>query len=179
MLVGFFVTATRSYRQRFFHILKRKMVTFLGILYVIVVVAIVVCNYQAANMLKKAGSLLGDSDIEGAGNLLHRSGTIYFNLVRAGIAIAVVITVVSIVSVSSFSFNPFKGKLDPCSCIAEAASMVEEMDDYSELEDFEEKLERAHPECANIDSYMSGDICKEEIEDFEEKLERTFFVPAE
>ena len=150
------------------------MSPFLVILYVIVVVAIFVCNYQAANMLKQAGSLLRNSDVEGAGNILHRSGTIYFNLVRAGIAFAVVLTLISIVYASGFSVNTFNGKLDPCGCIAEATSMVEEMDHYSEIEGFEEKLESTHPECADIDRYMSDNICKEEINDLMSKFEELY-----
>ncbi|MBB00381.1 MAG: hypothetical protein CMN34_05570 [Saprospirales bacterium] len=55
-------------------------------------------------------------------------------------------------------------ELDACGCLEEATKMIEGMESAEELDSFEEKLEEAHPECADIDESDVEANCKEETE---------------
>ena len=71
----------------------------------------------------------------------------------------------SIIVVAALVLVSCGGELDPCGCVSEATSMIEGMESAEDLESFEEKLEEAHPECADIDEKEVEENCKEEMQE--------------
>ena len=71
---------------------------------------------------------------------------------------------ISIIVVAAFALVSCGGELDACSCVEEATKMIEGMESAEDLDSFEEKLEEAHPECADIDESDVEANCKEEME---------------
>ena len=69
----------------------------------------------------------------------------------------------SIIVVAALALVSCGGELDACGCVSEATSMIEGMESAEDLESFEEKLEEAHPECADIDEKEVEENCKEEM----------------
>ena len=71
----------------------------------------------------------------------------------------------SIIVVAALALVSCGGELDACGCVSEATSMIEGMESADDLESFEEKLEEAHPECADIDEKEVEENCKEEMQE--------------
>lgn len=71
----------------------------------------------------------------------------------------------SIIVVAALALVSCGGELDACGCVSEATSMIEGMESAEDLESFEEKLEEAHPECADIDEKEVEENCKEEMQE--------------
>ncbi|MEC8626934.1 MAG: hypothetical protein VXY37_00885 [Bacteroidota bacterium] len=71
----------------------------------------------------------------------------------------------SIIVVAALVLVSCGGELDACGCVSEATSMIEGMESAEDLESFEEKLEEAHPECADIDEKEVEENCKEEMQE--------------
>ena len=149
------------------------MFVLFSVINLLIAISFIAYSYKAAVKLKESGSMLLDGDTDSAGNSLLQAGTMYQNLIKAGIFLVILVTLVSIFTTRSYtSGNGFifgGGELDACGCLEKSIEIMESDEMVKESAKFAED----HPECADaakVDYKRIIEECPEVVEQAEEAM---------